>query len=142
MYGSFRCGHSKKPSNRMIRGDSYGCGYGCRTCKNARTLKWHRKQPETYFRAQKVRLRKEQIDPLLKAQHNCCAICKRKMKYPYADHSHKCCPIGTKGCTKCRRGLLCPSCNGGLHLIESKRLHKAAIKYLKKWETQWNKKNT
>lgn len=44
------------------------------------------------------------------------------MKYPYEDHNHR---------TGKKRGLLCPSCNGGLHLVESRRLLRAALKYLK-----------
>jgi Recombination endonuclease VII len=132
MYGSFKCGHSKKPSNRQTRGDGKGCGYGCRTCKNRRTLLWMRTH-KGWSAIEARKLRQRSIEKRMKEQRGRCAICTRKMKFPYSDHNHKCCPIGTKGCSRCRRGLLCPSCNGGLHLIENKRLHKAAIAYLKKW---------
>ena len=141
MYGKFKCGHSKKPSNRTPRGDGYGCGYKCKVCKKSQTLSWYRKQPNSYYRAQKARIRNERVNPLMKKQRGRCAICRRKMKYPYEDHRHKCCPVGTGGCPKCRRGLLCPSCNAALHLFEKKNLFKAAITYLKKWETQWIRKN-
>ena len=135
MYGKFQCGHSKKPSNRMPRGDGLGCGYGCKICKSASNLKWRRAHPEWYLHESR-KLKRQRVEPLLKGQKGRCAICRRKMKFPYEDHSHKCCPVGTSGCSKCRRGLLCPSCNAALHLLENRNLFKAAIAYLKKWETR------
>ena len=127
----YNCGHPRSKRN------SSGSGYPrCRQCKNTR-------------RAQR-RLRV--IVPLLKEQGNRCAICKRKLsilRKVCQDHNHKhkrCTRIGggngPSGCLKCRRGILCASCNGGLTLVENKRLHKAAIQYLKRWETQWIKNNT
>jgi hypothetical protein len=111
-------------------------------CK-ARTKRWQKKHPEWYGKEYRKR-RKRRIEPLWKIQKGKCAICSRKLEHPYEDHNHSCCPITKRsGCLKCRRGLLCPSCNGGLHMFENKRLFKAAIAYLKKWETQCKiQKNT
>jgi hypothetical protein len=134
---NFNCGHPKSNSNSMLRKD--GGIVCCRVCKAASNLKWRRKHPEWYVQEQR-KLRKQRLDPLLKAQRSCCAICKRFMNFPYEDHNHSCCKTNP-GCPKCRRGLLCPSCNAALHLFENKKLFKAAIKYLKKWETQWKLKN-
>jgi hypothetical protein len=128
----YNCGHPRSENN-----NSGGRGRPrCRQCK----VKG------------RARRRKAVLAPLLKAQGNRCAICKRRLsilKKVCSDHNHKHKPCnrigggnGPSGCSKCRRGLLCPSCNGGLHLIENKRLHKAAVAYLKKWETQWKRKST
>ena len=105
--------------------------------------KWLAKNPD-WSKKEYRKLRDRHRAPLLKKQKGKCAICKRKMKYPQRDHDHSCCPIGTRGgCDRCRRGLLCCGCNGSLHLVENKRLLKAAIAYLKRWEkTQWKIKNT
>lgn len=129
----FKCGHPKHGRNAMPRSRLGIEGVCCRICKDASNRKWRRAKPLEHFRAQKVRLRKARIAPLLKKQKGRCAICKRKMRFPYEDHQHSCCKVNP-GCAKCRRGLLCPSCNGGLHLIEDERLHQAAIAYLKKWK--------
>ena len=129
----FNCGHLRSKDN------SINGGYGflkCRVCRNA----------------QRARRRVRILEPIMKEQNNRCAICRRKLsllRKVCSDHNHKhkrCNSIGggsgPSGCSKCRRGILCPSCNGGLSLVENKRLLKAALAYLKKWETQWNKLNT
>ena len=141
------------PAQRMERRNP---GYGAdrqrkyRERHPDRVLKAHQKRVQSgalkiYYRTWNRKRRCFLIEPLLKVQGGCCAICKRPMPRPNLDHNHKCCKPkggGGSGCAKCRRGLLCGSCNGGLHLVESKRLHKAAIQYLKYWETQWKTRNT
>jgi hypothetical protein len=53
-------------------------------------------------------------DKTIKKQEGKCAICKKEFKYRlYINHSHKCCGSGYR-CNKCRRGLLCRSCNSSL----------------------------
>jgi hypothetical protein len=94
----------------------------CKICREASNLKWRRAHPEWYL-AESRKLRKQRVEPLMKIQKGLCAICKRYLKHPYEDHNHE---------TGKRRGLLCPSCNGGLPLVEY--LLKAAIKYLRKWK--------
>lgn len=138
MHKTFRCGHPKSYTNTYHNNATTGC----RICRYAAVKRWIKRNPGYTSEANTLR-RKRSVAARMKEQHRRCAICGRIMKHPYRDHNHACCSINKRGgCPKCRRGLLCPSCNGGLHLIESKRLHKAAIKYLEKWETQWNKKNT
>ena len=129
---TFGCGHPRTAANS----DSGGATRGpkCKICKRAGTMRWFAKHPG-WHRQEQQKLRKRRIDPLLKSQHNLCAICKRLLKHPYEDHNHSCkdCPNRVNGCVRCRRGLLCPSCKGGLHLVESKRLLASAIAYLTKW---------
>jgi hypothetical protein len=124
---TFRCGHEKTPSNSEKRGR----WFRCKRCKRAMTMRWFAKHPD-WHRVARKRRRQQRIELRLQTQQGRCAICKREMLYPYEDHRHGCC---TKdfGCEKCRRGLLCPSCNGGLHLVENTKLLKAAIAYLQKW---------
>ena len=129
---TFECGHPRSPENSNLRGDGKGRGICCRICKTKSNKKWREKQPLTRWRAQKLRLRGNRIKPLLEIQEGRCAICRRTMTHPYEDHNHVCCKVNP-GCEKCRRGLLCPSCNGGLHLIENEQLHGAAVAYLQKW---------
>ena len=98
---------------------------------------FHKNNPHYLANKRSVR-----VAPLLKEQRGLCAICQRKMHHPYEDHDHRHCVNTHGGCPKCRRGLLCPSCNGGLHMFDNKKIFKAAIAYLKKWETQWIRRNT
>lgn len=130
----FNCGHPRSKRNSLNAGRGF---LKCRQCRNI----------------QRARRRVRIIEPLLKAQRGRCAICRRKLdvlRKVCSDHNHKheqCNRIGggrgPSGCSKCRRGILCPSCNGGLTMVENKRLLKAAIAYLKYWETQWKiAKNT
>lgn len=69
-------------------------------------------------------------------QENKCDICKQEMIKACSDHNHLCCD-GRKTCGKCLRGALCDKCNRGLGLLGDSIINlKAAITYLKKWETQ------
>jgi len=128
----FGCGHPRIPSNS----DSGGQGRGpkCKICKRAGTMRWLAKHPN-YGRNEQRKVKQRRVKPLMKLQKRRCAICRRLMKHPYEDHDHACCK---NGCSKCRRGLLCPSCNGGLHLVEDNKLLGAAIAYLKSW-AKWTK---
>lgn len=129
---TFKCGHPRDERNSMPRTRLGTEGMCCRTCKAASNLKWRRAHPEWQVEENR-KVKKLRVESLMETQKGLCAICERRMNYPYEDHRHSCCPAGG-GCVKCRRGLLCPSCNGGLHLIEDERLHEAANAYLKFWE--------
>ncbi len=129
----FNCGHPRTKENSASSGRNGF--FKCKICRNK----------QRKLRRMKV------IEPLLKAQSYRCAICGRKLDIlskVCQDHNHKhkrCNRIGggngPSGCPKCRRGLLCASCNGSLTLVENKKLLEAAIKYLEYWETQWKLRN-
>lgn len=61
---------------------------------------------------------------LLVTQRGVCGICRRgtwRLEHPAplaVDHDHVCCRDRKRTCGKCVRGLLCPSCNGYLGLLE------------------------
>jgi len=75
----------------------------------------------------------EHFDSQRRLQRNRCAICRRLLSKACSDHNHE---------TKKRRGVLCDCCNRGLGLLQdSTTVLASAIQYLKKWETQWNKRN-
>ncbi len=127
-YKKFRCGHSKAGNTYHYKSTTR-----CKVCRRASIDRWIKRNPG-YISLQNKRRRERAVSTMMQTQKGCCAICGRKMQHPYRDHNHDCCSINKRGgCPKCRRGLLCPSCNGGLHLIENPKLLKAAIQYLKKW---------
>ena len=131
VYKKFRCGHLKAGNTYCYKKTTR-----CKICRRKSIGRWIKRNPR-YVSQANTRRRERAVSALMKKQKGCCAICKREMRHPYRDHNHACCSIVKRGgCPKCRRGLLCPSCNGGLHLVESTLLHKAAIAYLKKWRAQ------
>jgi hypothetical protein len=118
----------------------------CKVCAAAKQAKyrasWSTKKHKAVNAAMLLSRRKslygeegiKHFDAQRKLQKNKCAICKRKLAKACSDHNHK---------TKQHRGVLCDCCNRGLGLLQdSTKILKAAIQYLKYWETQWNKKNT
>jgi hypothetical protein len=77
----------------------------------------------------------EQYDALVERQGGVCAICQRppaEGKNLDVDHDHACCPDvrRARGCGGCVRGLLCKSCNSGLHIVEQPDKHQRALAYL------------
>jgi hypothetical protein len=90
------------------------------------------KHPERHKRSQqnqdlkkKYGITIEEFESLLKAQGNCCAICKtpKNGRRFAVDHDHQ---------TGIIRGILCDGCNIGIgHLKESPKILQAAIKYLR-----------
>lgn len=56
-----------------------------------------------------VDLTYEKFQQQLQEQNHCCAICKKHMNKPQADHDHK---------TGKFRGILCVPCNNGLGIYE------------------------
>lgn len=61
-------------------------------------------------------------EAIVALQSRKCAICKTEPTGGArlgVDHDHNCCPSSAKGCRRCIRGLLCPSCNKVLGIYES-----------------------
>jgi hypothetical protein len=131
---------SKRPCQRCGSMDRYprtktGGGGSCVPCAKANAKRWHADkmasvEGPTYHRGkvQRARLTKFGIDPveleaLLEAQHNCCAICDRPNP-THIDHDHR---------TGRVRGVLCLNCNTGLGQFrdDAERLTKAA-EYLRR----------
>lgn len=79
----------------------------CKSCKRDLTRK------------RRYGLSSEDFENILEEQGRLCAICRKPSDRWHVDHDHKCCP-GTKTCGKCVRGVLCPSCNQFLGIIEGK----------------------
>jgi len=85
----------------------------------------------------------------LAEQQGRCAICgelARPVKYGrlHQDHDTACCPydrsksikrrgVMLRTCGKCRRGLLCNSCNTALSGLERPGWLRKALRYLRKW---------
>jgi hypothetical protein len=68
-------------------------------------------------------LTQEDFDRLLEDQGYACAMCREAFEdgdLICIDHDHACCPDEKRSCGKCRRGLLCTSCNTALGIIERK----------------------
>lgn len=79
--------------------------------------------------ADKYGVTKAQIQQVLLAQNNLCALCGERQACQI-DHDRSCCP-GRLGCGKCVRGILCRECNTGLGLIgETVESLQAAMNYL------------
>ncbi len=134
----FRCGHWKIPSNIVKRWKSEK-GIQCWTCRKAQHNRWMRDNPEKV--KERLRRREQELRaPILEKQKGCCGICRvkfdEKTHRPYLDHRHSCCSVGTKGCEKCRRGLLCPDCNTKLAALEKPGWKEKAERYLRKWRAQ------
>lgn len=74
------------------------------------------------LRAEGYGLASESLWELLELRNGCCHLCGSKLHTFHIDHDHSCCPAGLgtylksqpKGCGKCVRGVLCPSCNARL----------------------------
>lgn len=66
-------------------------------------------------------------------QDNRCAVCGKVFtRTASQDHNHACCPT-QKTCGKCKRGLVCQSCNMGLYFAENPDWLDKAKQYLNKW---------
>lgn len=110
----------------------------CRQCKSA-SVRAHyvanqeRIRADQLWKNRKFRygITQRQYEALLAAQDGRCAICRRKFDTYSVDHDHACCPMGTRGCGNCVRGLLCTGCNTLLGMANDNpdRLT-AAIAYL------------
>lgn len=127
--GTFRkCGHARAPDNVY----HYKNTTRCKICRRASVNKWIEKNPDFIGKQNKLRSLRR-VSVLMKEQGGLCAICERELKHPYEDHNHSCCKV-SPGCVACGRGLLCPSCNAGLHMFENTKLFHAALQYLAKWD--------
>ncbi|MBV9379965.1 MAG: hypothetical protein JOY82_01955 [Streptosporangiaceae bacterium] len=83
------------------------------------------------YRLSRYGLTPEQFNRLLDIQGYACAMCHTPFEEGqpvFLDHDHACCPDEKSSCGKCRRGLLCLSCNTAIGVIERK--HYLARAYL------------
>ena len=85
-------------------------------------------------RCQRNGITVEQYEWALAAQGGACAICKSAnwgAYGPHIDHDHTCCPVRSRTCGKCFRGLLCQSCNHGIgNLKDDPVIIAAALAYV------------
>ena len=105
-----------------------------------RNAEYHRDNREKVAQRNRNRrhgINQEWFDAKVKKQDNRCAICYKEFEStPHIDHNHACCPV-LRSCDKCRRGLLCSSCNVMIGMSqESEENLQAAILYIRKYKTQ------
>lgn len=96
----------------------------CPKCGVEMTYELHRKRSATEYRRWRCGrcralsanhgLTAQAFEQIRTSQHGGCAIC-GSVEALVVDHDHSCCPAG-KSCEKCRRGLLCQTCNRMLGL--------------------------
>jgi len=83
----------------------------------------------------------EKFNEILAEQGNVCKICKKTNNEERGfviDHDHNCCPKD-KSCDKCRRGILCQSCNKTLGFAkDNPEILQNAIDYLLTFERNKN----
>ena len=83
----------------------------------------------------------EQFKQILAEQGNVCKICKQSNNEErgyVVDHDHNCCPKN-KSCDKCRRGIICQSCNKTLGFAkDNPEILQNAIDYLLTFERNKN----
>lgn len=117
-----RCGEIK-PRSEFHRKRNGRSSY-CKPCNTeyGREQNWRR-----YYA-----LAPEEYKAMADRQGGCCAICGKAVEVLWVDHDHSCCPGATETCGKCRRGLLCMTCNGGLGMfLDDIDTLQRAIEYLK-----------
>lgn len=107
----------------------------CKPCHVAQTDGWRlakhggRRQARLH---ETWRMSESDYQILLDRQSGVCAVCQRpplEGKYLDVDHDHACCP-SNRSCGRCVRGLLCRSCNSGLHMVERPERMARALAYL------------
>lgn len=98
---------------------------------------WYIKHPEAKRRywLKRYGLNSETFLSMLEMQEHKCMICGSDIKgprKPQIDHDHKCCPVVSRSCGKCVRGILCRRCNHVLGMIQDNvSLLTAMIAYLR-----------
>lgn len=108
----------------------------------SRNAKYHRDNKEKIARRRRNTrhgITQEWFDEKVKSQDNRCAICKKEfVDTPHIDHNHKCCPK-LRSCDKCRRDLLCTTCNVLVGMAqESVEVLQFAIQYVLKYKGVFN----
>lgn len=134
-----RCGEKKPLDAFYSYQRKVGTGVNvmprCKPCHNRQTDEWRlakhggRRQARLY---ETWGLTEEAYLALLEQQGGVCFICQRAPqpgKHLDVDHDHACCP-SNRSCGKCVRGLLCRSCNSGLHMVERPDRMARALAYL------------
>ena len=123
--------------------------------KNPRhATQYYKKHKKTVARNQKRRLAKDNTnhkllmqkyhrlhrERLLTGAGTHCPICMRYLVTPYADHCYAtarriCKHVVYKACLRCRRDVICPSCNSMLGLVkESVKTLERAKQYILRWK--------
>lgn len=105
---------------------SDGLAPNCRDCYSFAALIKHHKISVTRYLE------------MLEAQGGVCAICKEPPpagQRLVIDHRHSCCPVKSRSCGKCVRGLLCGTCNTAIGLFrEDPEIIQRAIDYKQRWD--------
>lgn len=108
----------------------------CRLCNYRISGGWDKQHKKNLYKNRlkyRHNITPEELRYLKTIQDGLCAIC-GEHKPLHIDHDHRCCP-SEYSCIKCRRGLLCPSCNRGLGLFQDNPLLlQLAARYLKKFD--------
>jgi len=98
---------------------------------------WCRQCMSSNLRYNRHNLTAEQYEKLLQEQDYKCAICYKpfpSLSQTHIDHDHNCCPQ-EQSCDKCRRGIICQSCNHGLGNFQDDRwILQNAIEYLTRYK--------
>lgn len=82
------------------------------------------------------------IEAMLKAQNNACAICHTKIKFNTGDNAISAC-VDHDHTTGETRGILCRHCNLGLgHFRDNMQLVLDAAKYLDTWKSERHQVDT
>lgn len=132
-----------------------GYKYKCKSCQSKRTKELRNLDPKRYnsyskkYREANIEkyaewryktrhgITKTEMFTLLKEQGDACLICKTKdpgIKGWVIDHDHSCCG-DINSCNKCRRGILCSSCNTMLGFAKDNiGVLAKAVEYLEEYE--------
>lgn len=121
-----QCGLDKPPDDfPRHRGNKTGRHNYCKPCHNERTKAYKQRKhgsERSYLLKHRYGIDEEQMQRLLAAQGNVCAICK-VAEPKHVDHSHR---------TRQVRGLLCLNCNQGIGRFEDDvPTLRRAIEYLR-----------
>lgn len=101
--------------------------------RNKEYIKNNREKVNRTRRNYRHGITQEWFDAKLAEQNNCCALCGELfVETPRIDHKHSCCPP-LKSCDKCRRDLVCNSCNVLIGMCrESEEILLKGIQYLRR----------
>jgi len=119
-----KCKQEKPLTEEFFQKEKFGFNSQCRVCRSEYFKNWRDKKDPEYLRRKAMKelynTTIEWYETKLKEQNNRCALCgstqESHRKRMGVDHDHSCCP--KRGCGKCNRGILCPTCNYRIGQIE------------------------
>ena len=146
--------NTDKTKKDLLKSDCKDCAREVRRRSRQKKPQVYRGMQEKYRANNKEKLRQNRyrhihkIDyseflEILASQGNVCKICKKSEPNQedrnwVVDHDHNCCPKD-KSCAKCRRGILCQSCNKALGFAkDNPEVLRAAADYLEAYEREKN----